>query len=240
MENIKESVKERYGLIAASPSRPSCCGSDTVEIQITKTDNELPDVHIADLGLGCGSPTTHAEIIEGMTVLDLGSGAGIDVFLASKHVGKTGKVIGVDFTKEMLARANENALKLGIKNVEFRTGDIEQLPVEDNSVDLVISNCVINLVPDKAAVFSEIYRVLKPGGYFVISDMVTEGTIPDEIRNNAKLWSSCIAGAIDKNQYINIIKTSGFTNTNILKLTKNTAFPSEQFDLFSMTIKGIK
>jgi|ERR1041385_1296169 SAM-dependent methyltransferase len=242
MEDIKETVRDRYAKIATSPSRKSCCGNGTVELLINKHYDaaEIADIQIADLGLGCGSPTSFSELKEGMTVLDLGSGAGIDVFLASKHVGAAGKVIGVDMTPQMIERAQQNAITLGIQNVEFRLGEIENMPVETGTADLVISNCVINLVPDKTKAFTEIYRVLKPGGKFIISDIVTSGTMPDEIRDNVELWSSCVAGALDKEQYLKIIAAAGFTDIQPITLTKDEKLSSKSFQLLSMTVKGRK
>jgi len=180
----------------------------------------------ADLGLGCGMPTQFARINPGDTVLDLGSGAGVDVLRAARLVGESGKVIGVDMTPEMIARAQANAANGGFTNVEFRQGEIEALPVEDSSIDVVLSNCVINLVPDKRQAFREIYRVLRPGGRLSISDMVTYGTMPDEIRQDLTLWAGCIAGAIDRDEYLQIIRDSGFDEINIHQEIQSNPFES--------------
>ena len=169
----------------------------------------------SNLGLGCGNPTAIAGIAKGETVLDLGSGAGFDCFLAAKQVGPMGRVIGVDMTPEMLGRARENAETTGYENVEFRLGEIEHLPVADQSVDLIISNCVINLSPDKASVFAEAYRVLKPGGRFTVSDIMIKGDLPDSVREDAAAYSACVAGAIDREEYLSLIAGAGFTNVEV-------------------------
>jgi len=170
----------------------------------------------AVFGLGCGNPTALAEIKEGETVLDLGSGAGIDVFLAARKVGDKGKVIGVDMTSSMIEKAVENAEKGEYTNVEFRLGEIEDLPVESDSVDVIISNCVINLTPDKSKAYSEAFRVLKSGGRILVSDLVTEGEIPDEIRKSFQVWSDCIVGAMEKQDYLETIKNAGFREVEVL------------------------
>ena len=171
----------------------------------------------ADLGLGCGLPTEYARICEGDVVLDLGSGAGNDAFVARSEVGPTGKVIGVDFTPAMIQKARENAEKLGYNNVEFREGDIEQLPVSDNSVDVVISNCVLNLVPNKAKVFAEIMRVLRPGGHFSISDVVLLGQLPPKLQTAAELYAGCVSGALQRDAYLHLIEQAGFEQVKIEK-----------------------
>lgn len=194
----------------------------------------------ADLGLGCGTPTAFADLKEGMTVLDLGSGAGIDVFLAAKAVGPTGKAIGLDMTDEMLKRARANKLRLGISNAEFWKGEIEDMPIESNSVDRVISNCVINLVPDKHKAFGEIYRVLKPGGRFIISDIVSIGDIPAETRKDMELWAGCVAGATEKEEYLLTVREAGFKD---LRIEKDKPFSLEQtvsFGLASITLAATK
>jgi SAM-dependent methyltransferase len=199
--------------------------------------SSIPDG--ADLGLGCGVPTAFADLKEGYTVLDLGSGAGIDVFIAARHVGITGKAIGIDMTEAMVEKAKMNAQKIKATNVEFRLGEIEALPVESNSIDRVISNCVINLVPNKENVFREIFRVLKPGGKFTVSDIVVDGAISMEERNNAALWAGCISGAIDRKEYIDIIKKAGFTNVEIVS-EKNYDYKLDNARLNSITISGTK
>ncbi len=211
---IKKIVKEGYGKIAESGCGCSCsCGSADNE-QVAKSlgysEHEIKAVPDANLGLGCGNPTALGEITEGMTVLDLGSGAGFDCFLAAKKVGKAGKVIGVDMTEAMVRKANANAKKYGFSNVEFRLGEIEELPVDDNSVDVVISNCVINLSPDKQKVFDEAYRVLKKGGKMFISDIVLLKELTDAQRKDEQLLVSCVGGALLKQKYLKLIGDAGF------------------------------
>jgi SAM-dependent methyltransferase len=226
-EEIKTIVKEKYGAIARqskTESQSSCCGSATsccdtpdylvIAEDYSKLKGYNPD---ADLGLGCGLPTEYAKIKPGDTVVDLGSGAGNDVFIARAVSGENGKVIGIDMTEEMIKKANENNAKHGYKNVEFRLGDIENLPVENNSTDVVISNCVLNLVPDKTKAFSEIHRILKTGGHFSVSDLVTTGDLPEAIRNAAEMYVGCIAGALKKQEYLEIIAKTGFTNVQVQK-----------------------
>jgi arsenite methyltransferase len=225
-EKIKEHVKKRYGEIAkteCSSCSSGCCSSSCcssppkyVAWKLGYSPDEIesvPDDSV--LGLGCGNPVALASLKEGETVLDLGSGGGIDVFLAAKKVGSSGKVIGVDMTEEMVAIAEASALKHGYKNVEFRLGEIENLPVEDETVDVIISNCVINLSPDKLKVFQEAYRVLKPGGRLMVSDLVTEGKLPEEIRKSYDAWAGCIAGALEKSAYLETIKRAGFKNVKV-------------------------
>lgn len=252
---IKEAVKEKYGRIAEGeidviPSISSCCtpskcgcgdASVVVDMSAKYTDADRSAIpEGADLGLGCGTPAAYADMKEGMTVLDLGSGAGIDCFVASRYVGKTGKVIGVDMTKAMLKKANENKAKVSATNVEFRLGEIERLPVENDSVDRVISNCVINLVPDKKKAFSEIYRVLKTGGKFTVSDIVTDGKISKEERRDASLWAGCISGALDKKDYLAIIENAGFKKIHVGSEVKNDYQLSSGAGLFSITVTGTK
>jgi ubiquinone/menaquinone biosynthesis C-methylase UbiE len=172
------------------------------------------------MGLGCGNPTATADLGEGEVVLDLGSGAGVDVFLAANKVGPTGRVIGVDMTREMVEKANGIARDHGYHNVEFRLGEIERLPAEDGSVDAIISNCVINLSPDKAKVFGEAYRVLKPGGRLIVSDIVSEGVLPDEIRNDSNAWACCIGGALERQEYLGKIKGAGFNKVETMSSKK--------------------
>lgn len=171
----------------------------------------------ADLGLGCGLPTKFAKIKKGDTVIDLGSGAGNDCFVARHETGAEGKVLGIDFTESMINKARQNAEKLGFNNVEFRYGDIEEMPVSDNIADVIVSNCVLNLVPNKPKVFSEMYRVLKPGGHFSISDIVLEGDLPEPLRNDAEMYAGCVAGAIQKEEYLDHILEAGFENITIQK-----------------------
>jgi SAM-dependent methyltransferase len=224
---IKELVKEKYSAIAdqkREQNLSSCCGAtescnndlyNIMSDDYSKLEGYSPD---ADLGLGCGLPTEFALIKKGDTVIDLGSGAGNDVFIARRIVGEEGSVIGVDFTEKMIARARENALKLGYHNVEFRHGDIESMPVFSDKADVVVSNCVLNLVPNKYKAFSEIYRVLKPGGHFSISDIViTGGALPEKWKQVAELYAGCVAGAMQKQEYLDIIKGAGFEDITLQK-----------------------
>lgn len=214
----KAVIKKKYGEIAMAEgsccANSSCCGnSSTVELSksVGYTGDQILSFPDANLGLGCGNPTAFAEIRPGDVVLDLGSGAGFDCFLAAEKVGSSGKVIGVDMTPEMLVKAKANALKYGYSNVEFRFGDIEALPVEDKSVNIVISNCVINLAPDKEKVFREAFRVLKPGGRMYLSDMVLLAELPEDLKNNKDLLAGCVAGALLKEEYLRLLKEAGFS-----------------------------
>jgi len=244
MGDIKQEVQKKYAAIAAQPD--GCCGATSSccsDGSATLVDYAGLDANIvagANLGLGCGVPTLYAGIQPGYTVLDLGSGAGVDVFLAAKAVGPQGRVIGVDMTPEMIARAWDNAIKGGYRNVEFRLGDIENLPVTGDSVDVAISNCVINLVPDKRRVFTEIYRVLKPGGRFSISDVVTTGDVPPEIRGDIEQWTGCIAGAMDRDDYLNIIREVGFVDVSTNKTVEYDYPKGERFAVQSITVEGRK
>ena len=226
-EKIKEHVKKRYGAIATadcSSCSTGCCSSSSCgtppqyvawKVGYSPSDIEsVPEDSL--LGLGCGNPVALASLKEGETVLDLGSGGGIDAFLAAKRVGKTGKVIGVDMTQEMVDRAEASAKENGYTNVEFRLGEIESLPVEAETVDVIISNCVINLAPDKLKVFKEAYRVLKPDGRLMVSDLVTVGTLPEDVRNSFDAWAGCIAGALEKSDYLNKIAEAGFQNVKVV------------------------
>lgn len=204
-------VQEHYSKLALSSS--SCC-SGSATIYPAELIHELP-AEIGEFSLGCGNPINAAKLQPGEVVLDLGSGGGLDCFLAARRVGQAGKVIGVDMTKEMLERARENANKLGFSNVEFREGYLESLPVEDESVDVVISNCVVNLSPDKPQVFREIYRVLKPGGRLAISDIVTNGKLPEAIRNDAEAWGACVAGALDMRDFSDGLIETGFSQVSL-------------------------
>lgn len=221
-KEIKEFVKKRYGDIAKTDAScyPSCgCGPSfrDVALRIGYSEEDLRKVpEPSIMGLGCGNPVALSSLNEGETVLDLGSGGGIDVFLAAKKVGETGKAIGVDMTEEMIRKAKATASKYGYKNVEFRLGEIENPPVEDSSVDVVISNCVINLSPDKEKVFREAYRVLKPGGRIMISDIVAEGELPEEVRKSFDAWAGCVAGALEKSQYLETIRRAGFEDVSIV------------------------
>ncbi|TET16867.1 MAG: arsenite methyltransferase [Dehalococcoidia bacterium] len=233
-EEIKKVVREGYAKIAKQDSSccapvNSCCGSTDLAQDIGKsigyTEEELTAVpEGANLGLGCGNPVALASLREGEIVLDLGSGAGVDCFLAANKVGKNGRVIGVDMTPEMIERARENARKGNYGNVEFRLGEIESLPVADNSVDIVISNCVINLAPDKRRVFTETFRVLKPGGRLMISDIVLLKELPDFIKNSIEAYIGCLSGAIIRDEYIEAIKAAGFQEVGIID---EASFPIE-------------
>ncbi|MDH5695422.1 MAG: arsenite methyltransferase, partial [Dehalococcoidia bacterium] len=233
-QRIKKVVREGYAKIAKQDSSccapvNSCCGSTDLAQDISKsigyTEEELEAVpEDANLGLGCGNPVALASLMEGETVLDLGSGAGLDCFLAANKVGKKGRVIGVDMTPEMVEKARENARDGNYGNVEFRLGEIENLPVADNYVDAVISNCVINLAPDKRRVFTEAYRVLKPGGRLMISDLVLLKELPDLIKNSVEAYIDCLSGAIMKDEYIGAIEAAGFQQVRIVD---ETFFPIE-------------
>ncbi|MGE5196942.1 MAG: arsenite methyltransferase [Deltaproteobacteria bacterium] len=224
-KDIKTQVREGYGKIARQGSSccptSSCCGDSGLVKNISKTvgytEEEIGAVpEGANLGLGCGNPVAIASLKEGDIVLDLGSGAGFDAFLAAQRVGKKGRVIGVDMTPEMLNKARANAEKGGYKNVEFRSGEIEKLPVEDNSIDVIISNCVINLSPDKEAVFKEAHRVLKSGGRLMVSDLVLAKDLPKEIKDSVEAYVGCIAGAILKDEYLNFIRIAGFQDIKVI------------------------
>ena len=245
-DKIKQIVKDHYGKIAAGGGCcNSCgCGSKDENEQISKSigysDQEIKSVSDANLGLGCGNPTGMGEIKEGDVVLDLGSGAGFDCFLAAKKVGETGRVIGVDMTEEMIEKAKVNAKKYGYKNVEFRLGDIEKLPVDNNSIDVVISNCVVNLVPDKSKVFKEVYRVLKKGGRMYISDIVLLKNLSDEQKNDDELIAGCVGGAMLKDDYIKIIKDAGF-EVNVLSEDKDISKRQYQgAPLESLKVEAVK
>ena len=222
--NLKKLVYDRYSQIATRSEKSTCCcsGADKTEVFNIQTGDYSAlkgYEEDADLGLGCGVPTKYAGLKPGNTLLDLGSGAGNDCFVARAEVGETGKVIGVDFSEAMIAKARGNAAKRGYSNVEFRQGDIEEIPVGGNSVDVVISNCVLNLLPSKDRIFHEIFRVLKAGGHFCISDVVTIGTMPEGLRQAAEMYVGCIAGAIPKNEYMDKILDAGFVSLDVVKET---------------------
>lgn len=225
-ENIKEVVREKYGQAArraratgascCGTSRPqdSCCDPITSSLYNNQESGEVPELALR-ASLGCGNPTALAELKPGETVLDLGSGGGIDVLLSARRVGPTGKAYGLDMTDDMLALARENQKKAGVANVEFLKGEIENIPLADNSVDVIISNCVINLSADKSRVLREAYRVLKPGGRFAVSDVVVTGDVPLEVRRNVELWIGCIAGALRDTEYANKLSAAGFEGIEI-------------------------
>lgn len=222
-KDIKEFVKDRYSKIATKERACcSCCSEeDSAIAQAKEMGYTLKDIKSipeeAVFGLGCGNPTALAELKEGETVLDLGSGGGIDVFLAANKVGKNGKVIGVDMTQEMVERAMKNAEEGKYENVEFKLGEIENLPMKDDSIDVIISNCVINLTSDKLVAYKEAFRVLKPEGRILMSDLVTEGEIPEDIKHSFHAWSECTAGAMEKQAYLDTIKEAGFGDIKIIE-----------------------
>jgi SAM-dependent methyltransferase len=220
---LKEIVKQKYSEIALQDketNQSSCCGSGCCTTEVATIMNDdysqlkgyVPD---ADLGLGCGLPTQFARIKEGDVVIDLGSGAGNDCFVARAETGPTGKVIGIDFTPAMVEKARSNAFKKGFHNVEFIQGDIENMPVPSGIADVIVSNCVLNLVPEKNNVIKEIFRVLKPGGHFSISDIVLTGNLPEALQQEAEMYAGCVSGAINKHEYLNLIYTNGFSNVTI-------------------------
>ena len=222
---LKEIVRQKYSEIALQDketNQSSCCGAGGCSTEVynimsddyTTLEGYNPD---ADLGLGCGLPTQYANIKKGDTVIDLGSGAGNDCFVARAETGETGKVIGIDFTPAMVDKARANAEKRGFNNVEFRQGDIEKMPVTSNVADVIVSNCVLNLVPNKDGVFKEIFRVLKPGGHFSISDVVLVGNLPEALRKDAEMYAGCVSGAVQKEVYLELIRHNGFQNITVQK-----------------------
>ena len=263
MKELKTLVREKYGQIAQQndPSQSccesACCGEVTLEYSDLSDDyNRLSGyVADADLNLGCGLPTEYAKIKPGSTVVDLGSGAGNDCFVARNETGDTGQVYGIDFTSEMIDLARKNAKKLGYENVHFRYGDIEEIPLDENFADVVVSNCVFNLVPDKEKAFKETYRILKPGGHFSISDIVVKGPIPKKFQEDAELYAGCVSGAIQQENYLDNIRKAGFEQITIQK-SKTVTLPEELLDkhlspeekstfltengIFSITVYGVK
>jgi ubiquinone/menaquinone biosynthesis C-methylase UbiE len=220
-QKLKDVIKDRYGKIARGEVKFCCptCGPTVTDqcLAVGYTAEDLRLVpELAVLGVGCGNPTSLADLKEGETVLDLGAGAGIDVFLAANKVGKRGRVIGVDMTEDMVAKGRQLAREHGFGNVEFRLGYIEQLPVDSATVDVIISNCVINLTPDKLASFTEVYRVLKPGGHILIADLVTAGELPPDVRASAAAWADCLAGAMAKEAYLETIRRAGFSEVTVV------------------------
>lgn len=224
-ENIKEMVRQKYSEIALqdkTENQASCCGAGGCSTEVynimTEDYSDLDGYNPeADLGLGCGLPTQFAAIKKGDTVIDLGSGAGNDCFVARKEVGEDGRIIGIDFTPAMIEKAKANLEKLGFANVEFREGDLEEIPVSNNTADVIVSNCVLNLVPNKDKVFNEIFRVLKQGGHFSISDIVLSGELPAALKQAAEMYAGCVSGAIQKKEYIELIQKNGFENIQIQK-----------------------
>ena len=245
-KTTKEIVKKHYSRIASEGRSCCSCGcsgnldSEQISKAIGYSDQDIQNVPEANLGLGCGNPIAFSQIKEGDIVLDLGSGAGFDSFIASKKVGPSGKVIGVDMTPEMTDKAKENAEKYGYKNVEFRNGDIEKLPVENDSVDIIISNCVINLAPDKFKVFKEAYRVLKKSGKLFVSDIVLLEELSEEQRNNEELIAGCVGGALLKEEYLETMKKVGFNVKIILENKDISKTQYQGIPLESLTVEGIK
>ncbi|HNV51305.1 MAG TPA: arsenite methyltransferase [Tenuifilaceae bacterium] len=264
-KDIKQTVKEKYSQIAMQSKQEnesSCCGAtgccSGVDYTIfSENYNQVKGYNAdADLGLGCGIPTEYAKIKEGDTVVDLGSGAGNDCFVARAIVGEYGKVVGIDMTEAMISKARENAKKLNYSNVEFMLGDIESMPINAKVADVVISNCVLNLVPNKQKAFEEIYRILKNGGHFSISDVVIKGELPEKIKQAAEMYAGCVAGAIDKDEYIGIIERTGFVDVtiqkekqitvpdevllNFLNETELRSFKEAGTGIFSITVYGRK
>lgn len=226
-EELREVVREKYAEIALADSSenkscctPACCTDGNKNSMADSYEGLSGYEPAADLGLGCGLPTEFAAIRKGDTVVDLGSGAGNDCFVARAETGENGRVIGVDMTAEMIKRARQNVAKLAYSNVEFRLGEIENIPVQSNEADVVVSNCVLNLVPDKARAFNEIFRILKPGGHFSISDVVLEGSLPESLLKVAELYAGCVSGAISKNDYLTTIQKAGFINVKLQKEKK--------------------
>ena len=260
-EEIKQVVKEKYGEIASKTQQGCGCGcksSKIVGYTIMKDEYDQLEGYVADadLGLGCGVPTEYAGIKKGNTVVDLGSGAGNDVFVARSIVGDDGKVIGIDFTEEMINKANANKFLTGFQNVEFKLGEIENIPLENNTIDVVISNCVLNLVPDKRKAFSEIYRILKSDAHFCVSDIVLKGELPAGLTKSAEMYAGCVAGALQQDEYLGVIKETGFKDIEI-KRTKVIELPDEllkdylnnleiekfrnnKIGIFSITVVGYK
>jgi len=247
-ETIKKAVERHYAAIARGEIK-SCCNTakavpeDLYNIATAKGYNprELAALPTgADLGLGCGDPTADADLAPGQTVLDLGSGAGVDCFLAARRVGPSGRVIGVDMTDAMLEKARANAQRGGFANVEFRKGEIENLPVESGTVDRIISNCVINLAPDKTRVFAEAHRVLKPGGQVSVSDIVSFGDVPASIRADLEQWSGCVAGALDREEYLGVIRRAGFSSVSVLKEVAYDYLRGQDYGFASVTVRAVK
>lgn len=259
-KNLKYKVKQKYSEIArksaegcSGPSSEGCCESGAANDIMAESYEELegytPD---ADLKLGCGIPVEHAMLAEGQHVLDLGSGAGNDLFVARRIVGDSGHLVGLDFSAEMNAKAEQNRQKLGYENMTFTSGDIENMPFKTNQFDVVLSNCVLNLVPDKELAFAEIFRVLKPGGHFAISDIVSDGEMDSELKKSAELYAGCVSGAIDKKDYLDIIRQAGFDRVAVKQERKikipetwiheqiGDTYSAEDIRILSVTVTAIK
>lgn len=255
-QELRNLVKDKYSSIAKSQAENCCGDTSCLEYSFIGDDYQGKEGYDsqADLGLGCGVPTEYAKIAPGDTVVDLGSGAGNDAFVARAETGEQGTVVGIDFSEEMIRRAQENVKRLGYDNIQFRHGDIEDIPLADKSSDVVISNCVFNLVPDKESAFRETFRILKPGGHFSISDVVVEGDIPAELKEQAELYAGCVSGAIDLRNYLGVIEDAGFEDINISKKRQITlpeslvdsllddeqkkVYEKSQFGIFSVTVFG--
>ncbi len=260
---LRKTVRDEYAALArgdadACCGPPSCCDAPADGATTNMIGDAYDDVDgyvaDADLQLGCGVPTEHARLAAGQTVVDLGSGAGLDAFVARRIVGETGRVIGVDFAPEMVAKARANAEQLGVDNVAFVEGDIENIPLDADTADVVLSNCVLNLVPDKARAFAEMYRILRPGGHFCVSDIVSRGALPDAIRRSAELYAGCVAGALEEDAYLGLLETAGFADVEVparrrieipddalpaeLSAAERTAF--DDGGLWSLTVRGVK
>ncbi len=258
--HIKETVKKKYGDIAKQRDQASGCGCGCGDENYTVMQDDYTGLegHVeeADLGLGCGIPTEYAGIEYGDTVVDLGCGAGNDVFVARQLTGENGRVIGIDFAEEMLTKAKQNREKLGYRNVEFYISDIEELLLDTETSDVVISNCVLNLVPDKEKAFGEIYRILKPEGHFCVSDIVLEGELPEPLKESAEMYAGCVSGAIQKEDYLHVIRKAGFKNIEITKSKEITlpdtlllehlnaeelrSFRNSRNGIYSITVVGYK
>jgi len=246
-DEVKEAVRQHYTEVVRAGT--TCCGGgcgsgsaeDLTAPMTPAYEGQDSDIlATANLGLGCGDPVRFSGLVEGMTVLDLGSGGGIDVFLSAKEVGASGRAIGLDMTDEMLERAESNRSKLGLWNTMFVRGEIESIPLPSGSVDRVISNCVINLVPDKRKAFREIFRVMRKGGTFVVSDIVTDGVIPETMRKDPELWAGCVSGALDRTEYLGIVREAGFEGVEILVEKKSGGEIAGSFVLSSITVRGRK
>lgn len=251
---LKSQVKAKYNALARE--KQSCCATADCSFVGDAYDEVGGYIKDADLGLGCGLPTEFAGIKPGDTVVDLGSGAGNDAFIARKETGDKGRVIGIDMAEDMLRRANDNVSKLGFNNVEFRHGDIEDIPLADGIADVVVSNCVMNLVPDKKKAYAETFRILKPGGHFSISDIVLVGNLPAQLKDAAELYVGCVSGAVDKSEYLDVIRQAGFTNLQIQKerridlsheildqyldATQKQQFLDSNLGIYSMTVSAQK
>lgn len=224
-EQLKAEVRKKYGEIAESSA--SCCGSDDTCVDVSESYETIDGyVDEVDLGLGCGLPTEIADLQPGETVLDLGSGGGLDAFIARREVGSEGRVLGVDMTPAMIEKASKAADNLGYDNVEFRLGDIEDMPISSEAIDVVVSNCVLNLVPDKRQAYDEVFRVLKSGGRFCISDIVSRGELPENIRRAAELYVGCVAGAMDHSEYLAVIEAAGFSAVEVVE-ERSISLPDE-------------